>query len=165
MVKKISLRERVRLWKTEKVWLLAQDCGWFEKYGMQSYDAVNSNGLHTSIWAAEENLGKVKLTKLSNKYNNIAKLEVPEGLYIFGTEGVFFKKNAEGLLQHIHNGDFYKAVIYPDVSKIKIFLEDESHYIVGRLEAGKFIIEGEGEESTEIPRYLRYEIIVKRGNI
>lgn len=165
---KISLRERLKLLKKEKIWLFEQDIQHLEEYGIKTYDAVKSNGLHTSIWAAEYDSGKAKLTKLSNKYYNVTKFEVEkEGVYICGTEGIFFKKNAEDLLNKIYGGNFYKIVVYPDVSKVKIFFEKNSHYVVAKLENGKITVVGESDEveKEEIPIYIRYEVITKRGNI
>lgn len=165
---KISLRERLKLWRSERIWLLEQDIQHFEKYGIKTYDAVKSNGLHTSIWAAEYDSGEVKLTKLSNKYYNINKFEVyQEGVYICGTEGIFFKKDKEGLLSKIYGGNFCKLVVYPDVAKVKIFFENNSHYVIAKLENGKItVVDQQNEpESKDIPRYISYEIITERGNI
>lgn len=134
-MKGLSLRKIISFWKESKIWLKKQQLYALEEYGMQPY--TNSKEKNkTAIWVSE---GKEKLTKITNNfplsYTSYCK---GKEIWLFGTEGVFYKtKNTS--LKKILSGDQFKGLILYE--KLEIFLafgKDNQEDFIGTI-SGKSI--------------------------
>lgn len=129
-----TLREKIKILRKNSIWLKKEIGFTFEKYRLQGYYFENS-WVHWENWL-KENIGKeVKFIKISKMGKDYQCFEIEkDGLYIIGTEGIFYKKDKIEPLKKIWDKEFTGVEIYKNNVAL-IFGKDNNDCFV-RLNSG-----------------------------
>lgn len=120
---KLSLRKKIEFWKENRIWLHEETYLNTDSYGMKLYLGAQNkkNRLPVfSTWALEDIDGEMNIIKISHN-KEIQYYVEGDGLYLFGTNGVFYK-NKNNPIKKILDGNNYEGMkIYCNMNIICTF--------------------------------------------
>ena len=132
---KLSLRKKLKIWRETKIWLREEMNSFINSYDLQLYMGIGINGMVCSYFVAEKIDNKVTITQISKTDDYCLQNEKDE-VYIFGTEGIFYKVKGTKLEKILDKSDFSGIGIAKEAGVIFIFKRDRKD-IVARLISGQ----------------------------
>lgn len=162
---KLSLRKRIKFWRKNKIWLTKEKYSNIEFDGIQEYIGVKQKKNHYIIsqWIAENIEGEVEITQISKGKKDILQYctGIDNEIYLFGTEGIFYKKKDEKL-ENIFNGENLEGIIlYPEISAVFILCREGKDF-VGRIHSGKIDIVLECDSFLFVDENIKRRDIIKK---
>lgn len=140
---KISLLTKFKILREQKRWLKKVHEQTLENYEIDVYAYVQGSFLERiarrmcgefSICMLDKDKEFSEVVEISKKQKIV--VEKPEGIYIFGTEGVFFKKEANGTLEQIMEKNQGGLGVDPEIRVVIANVQD-SKLVIGRFENGR----------------------------
>lgn len=139
---KLSLREKVKFWRKNKIWLKkAESFQTCEQYGMIMYKSKDG-----SIWGAERVNKQTRITQISKEVNfdslhgncwyETYNYKKQTG-YIFGRKGIFYTKSRESHWECIYSDENITGMMVNCQKGIVIVFRAKEKDVVYRINNGK----------------------------
>lgn len=132
-MQKLSILDKIKFYRYNKTWLVeGRENFKLEENGLQIYTDAKTD----AIYVAEKVSGKKNVTKISEQENKTSDFTVKgsRGVYLLGTEGLFYKSSGEYKLKKIYDVDVMKSCI---IKNEVIILYQEKENVILWVFSGK----------------------------